>query len=211
MKNLNFISNLPKSSRHMTRSEAEMIIRFNLSEHCYFDHPQDWDKSVYDTLETMGQKVGHNLGFIQFNDQNFPRFMQLCGAMYWDREFDRCCRNMKLNSTDSMPYAECILPVSVILKPSNTYGEYGIITDPYFLNNPADAKTKSESIRIMDQLDKSHNLVKLLVDGYMWAQGCERQVEKRYRNDPDKAYTYLLNNALAQFGLTTRDIRVYHF
>ena len=136
MANRNFNSNassLPNSSRHMNRSEAEMIIRFNLSEHCYFDRPQDWDKSVYDTLETMGQKMGHNLGFMQFNDQYFQRFMQLCGAMYWDREFDRCCRSMKLNGTDSVPYAECILPVSVILKPSNTYGEYGIITDPYFL------------------------------------------------------------------------------
>lgn len=214
MANRNFNSNasiLPNSSRHMNRNEAEMIIRFNLSEHCYFDRPQDWDKSVYDTLETMGQKMGHNLGFMQFNDQYFQRFMQLCGAMYWDREFDRCCRSMKLNGTDSVPYAECILPVSVILKPSNTYGEYGIITDPYFLNNPADVKTKFENIRIIDELDKSHNLVNLLVDGYMWAQGCERQVEKRYKVDPTKAYMYLLNKAFAQFGLTTKDIRVYHF
>ena len=43
MANRNFNSNassLPNSSRHMNRSEAEMIIRFNLSEHCYFDRPQ---------------------------------------------------------------------------------------------------------------------------------------------------------------------------
>ena len=201
---------LPNSSRHMNRNEAEMIIRFNLSEHCYFDRPQDWDKSVFDTLDMMNQKVGHDIRFMMSNDQFFPKFMQLFGAMYWDREFNRCCKSQELNGTDSVPFTDCILPVSLILKPSNTYGEYGIITDPYFLNNPADVKTKFENIRIMDELDKSHNLVGLLVEGYMWARGCERQVEKRYSKDPDKAYQYLLNKALAQFGLTMNDIHVYH-
>jgi len=218
MKNLIYrVSNnfgWPLSSRHMSRSEAAMVIRYNISHNCRFYRPKNdgnWDDTAYTFLEQIDKEVGHDIPFIQLNDGLFSKFMQLFGALYWDREYDRCIKGQRLNGTDSEPYYECVLRYSVILKPENMAGEYGIITDPCFLDNTIDDSTLHENLDIIDELDKSHNLVNLLVDGYMWAQGCERQVEKRYRNDPDKAYTYLLNKAFAQFGLTTKDIRVYHF
>jgi hypothetical protein len=164
---------------------------------------------IMDLLEQINKEVGHNIPFIQLNDELFPKFMQLYGALYWDREYDRCIKKQRLDGTDSEPYYECILWYSVILKPDDMAGEYGIITDPCFLDNTIDDSILQENLDIINELDKSHNLVSLLVDGYMWARGCESQVEKMYCKDPDKEYKDFFNMALAQFGLTMNDIRVY--
>ena len=39
-----------------------------------------------------------------------------------------------------------------------------------------------------------------LVDGYMFAQGIEKQVELEYNNDPNRAIDYLGKKAIDKYG-----------
>ena len=207
MKKNNLSNNLlPKSSRHMNSAEAIFIISFCLSRACRFFRQDFGGKSVFEFREEICQEVGHEIGFIVSNDELFPKFMKYFGAMYWLRCFKQC----EEAGAEQAPLKESILPVGLFLKPDQPR-EYCILADPYFVFNSPDLAIEQNNCNLIDEMNKSHNLVGLLVEGYMWAQGFENQVGGEYRKGGYMtAAEYLHNEALAQFGLTMDLLRVMH-
>lgn len=195
----------PKSSRYMSQAEAFMVISFCLRRACRFFLQDPTGKCVLGFLEEMNKLVGHDIGFIMSNDVFFPKFMKYFGAMYWLRCFKQC----EEAGAEEEPLLESVIPVGVILKPDEPK-EYCIVGDQYFINNPPDSATYESNWSLIEDLNTSHNLVGLLVEGYQWAQGYEKHVEKRYRNDYALAWKYLHNKALAEFGLTMDNLCIMH-
>ena len=195
----------PKSSRHMSQVEAVFVITFCLGRACRFFRQDPTGKSVFGFLEEMNKLVGHEIGFIMSNDELFPKFMKYFGAMYWLRCFKQC----EEAGTEEEPLLESVIPVGIILKPDEPK-EYCIVTDQYFIYNSPNAATYESNWHLIDELNTSHNLVGLLVEGYQWAQGYSKHVEKRYCNGYFHAWNYLHNKALAEFDLTMDNLRVMH-
>jgi len=195
----------PKSSRHMSQAEASFVITFCLRRACRFFVQDSTGMSVFEFLEEMNKLVGHEMGFIMSNDVFFPKFMKYFGAMYWLRCFKQC----EEAGTEEEPLLESVIPVGIILKPDEPK-EYCIVTDQYFIYNSPNAATYESNWHLIDELNTSHNLVGLLVEGYQWAQGYSKHVEKRYCNGYFHAWNYLHNKALAEFDLTMDNLRVMH-
>ena len=195
----------PKSSRYMSQDEAIFVISFCLRRSCRFFLQNPTGKSVFGFLEDMNKIVGYEIGFIMSNDVFFPKLMKYFGAMYWLRCFKQC----EEAGTEEEPLLESVIPVGIILKPDEPK-EYCIVGDQYFINNPPDSATYESNWSLIEDLNTSHNLVGLLVEGYKWAQGYEKHVEKRYHKDYALAWKYLHNKALAEFGIDESHMKIYH-
>lgn len=187
---------LPTSSRHMNREQAEFVIEINLSNNCIFFREQYGAEFVNDFFVKMIQVIGHNPTVQVVDDTNYSKHLRFYGAMYWFRCFDQC----EMESKESIPLADTVLPVSVI-KP----GEYFIVSDKYFIDNTPNEDIRDRNRILLDELDKSQNLIGLLVDGYLWAQGLEKQVQKRYRRNHEDACRYLYRQARREFSITEDD------
>ena len=191
---------LPTSSRHMNRIQAEHVIRTNMQSTCLFFREQYGAEYVNNFFVNLIQVVGHNPWVQVVDDNNYSKHLKLFGAMYWYRCFIQC----EMEGKESIPLVDTILPVSVI-KPE----EFIIVADEFFTYNTLDEDTKNNNRILMDELDKSHNLIGLLVDGYLWAQGHERQVEKKYRRNHDDACRYLYRKARGEFNITEDDVEQF--
>ena len=191
---------LPMSSRHMDRIQAKFVIETNLKNNCLFYRELYGAEYVNDFFVKLIQVVGHNPWVQVVDDNNYSKHLKLFGAMYWYRCFIQC----EMEGKESIPIIDTVLPVSVI-KP----GEFIIVADEFFLDNTLDKETRETNRILMDELDKSHNLIGLLVDGYLWAQGYEKQVEKRYRRNHDDACRYLFRKARSEFNITEDDVEQF--
>ena len=63
-----------------------------------------------------------------------------------------------------------------------------------------DSQVLAQNTILIDELDKKHNMLDSLVDGFMWAQGLEKQVELLYNINPEDAVTHFWKEAIAKFG-----------
>lgn len=187
---------LPTSSRHMNREQAEFVIKTNLTNNCIFFRDQYGAESVNDFFVKMIQVVGHNPMVLVVDENNYSKHLRLEGAMYWYRCFIQC----EMEGKESIPLIDTVLPVSVI-KP----GEFIIVADEFFIDNTPDENIWDNNRILLDELDKSHNLIGLIVDGYLWAQGLEKQVQKRYRRNHEDACRYLYRQARREFSITEDD------
>lgn len=200
---------MPRSSIHMTRAEAKMIIHHNLTVYCRLYRPNmngNWSDTAFSYLDQLNEEVGYDIGYFILNDDLFPKFMRMYGALYWYREY--CW--YEYFGMDVMPtIGDQVLALSCILKPSGKPGEYGLFYDEGY-GHDIHMDIIQENELVVDELNQSHHVEDLMVDGYIWAQNLERQVCKRYRKDHDSALGYLLDQSLKTFGLTKAQVRIMH-
>ena len=191
---------LPTSSRHMNREQAEFVIKTNLTNNCIFFRDQYGAESVNDFFVKMIQVFGHNPMVQVVDENNYSKHLRLEGAMYWYRCFIQC----EVKGKEDIPLVDTILSVSFI-KP----GEFFIVADEYFIDNTPDEDIRENSRILLDELDKSQNLIGLLVEGYLWAQGLEKQVHQRYSKDHEDACRYLYRQARSKFNITEEDLEQF--
>ena len=64
----------------------------------------------------------------------------------------------------------------------------------------AQDQVMAQNALLIDELDKHYNMLNALVDGFMWGQGIEKQVELLFRINPQNAETHFWEEAIAKFG-----------
>ena len=194
-------SGSPMSSRHMNRSQARQVIRDNIINNCILHrNDEGFSDVIFRYIADIEDKLGHTIQFHVSIDECFENNMGLTGASYWFREFENCITSQKLFGTEATPSkTDGIMRVSMVLLSKKPDLDYHILWDEDFCQH-SNPKVFAQNAILIDELDKYHNMLGALVDGYMFAQGIEKQVELEYNNDPNRAIDYLGKKAIDKYG-----------
>lgn len=191
----------PMSSRHMNRSQTRQVFRDSLINNYTVFRAVDEDSCEnFNYIARAEEKLGHKIPFNLSADWNFEDFMGLNGAFYWLREFQCCKMTLMQSGTEAeASKTDEILIRSVLFVSENHHANYLILRDEEFCKMP-DSQVLAQNTILIDELDKKHNMLDSLVDGFMWAQGLEKQVELLYNINPEDAVTHFWKEAIAKFG-----------
>ena len=140
--------------------------------------------------------------YINMNANNFHKYMKFFGAIWWYDQF-------LTDYVDECP--ECVELYSSFILLSDPQTDYIVVT-----NESIFKETIVESdLNVIIDMENKYGFLSSLVDGYMWAQNCERHVTKVYEcsNDIDVSYEhgfdYVTGKACIEFGLTEQDLLVH--
>lgn len=191
----------PVSSRHMNRNQARQVIRENIINNHILSRAVDEDSCEnFYFIARIEHMLEHKIHFNLSADWNFEDLMGLNGVSYWLREFQRCKIMLQQSGTEAEPTkTDEILLRSVLLVSSNHHANYLILQDEEFRNMP-DPQVRAQNALLVDELDKKHNMLEALVEGYLWAQGLEKKLERLYSISPNDAVSYGYLEAVAKFG-----------
>lgn len=189
------------SPRHMNRSQARQVIRESLINNYILSRAVDEDSCEnFNYIARAEEKLGHKIPFNLSVDWNFEDFMGFNGAFYWLREFQRYKMTFNQSGTEAeATKTDEILIRSVLFVSENHHANYLILRDEENCKMP-DPQVLAQNTFLIDELDKKHNMLGALVDGFMWAQGLEKQVEMLFKINQEDAVTYVLREAIAKFG-----------
>lgn len=189
------------SLRHMNRSQARQVFRDSLiNNYTLFRAVNEDSCENFNYIARAEEKLGHKIPFNLSADWNFEEFMGFNGAFYWFREFQRSKMTLMQPGTEAeQTKTDEVLIRSVLLVSINHHANYLILRDEEFskMSNP---QVMAQNTLLIDELDKKHNMLDALVDGFMWAQGLEKQVELLFRISPQNAETHFWKEAIAKFG-----------
>lgn len=189
------------SLRHMNRSQARQVFRDSLiNNYTLFRAVNEDSCENFYHIARAEDKVGRKIPFNLSADWNFEDFMGLNGAFYWLREFQRCKMTLTQSSTEAeLTKTDEVLIRSVLLVSTNHHANYLILRDEEFCKMP-NPQVMAQNALLIDELDKYYNMLNALVDGFIWGQGIEKQVELLFRISPQNAETYFWEEAIAKFG-----------
>lgn len=189
------------SLRHMNRSQARQVFRECLINNYILSRAVDEDSCEnFYHIARAEDKVGHKIPFNLSADWNFEEFMGFNGAFYWFREFQRSKMTLMQPGTEAEPTkTDEVLIRSVLLVSINHHANYLILRDEEFSKMP-NPQVMAQNALLIDELDKHYNMLNALVDGFMWGQGIEKQVELLFRINPQNAETHFWEEAIAKFG-----------
>ena len=189
----------PMSSRHMNRSQARQVIRENIIRNCIL-HRNDEEPHFLEYIVRNEINLGHKIPFYIVLDDEFENFMGFQGAFYWLRQFGFCMKMLEQSGTEATPLkTDVIFMQSVIIISEKNHVIYHIVwdTDIRAIPNPIEMV---QNASLIDELDKNHNMLEAIVDGYMWAQDLDKKVEKKYKIDPSQADAFLIQEAAYKYG-----------
>lgn len=191
----------PMSSRHMNRDQARQVIRENIINNCILHrNDEGFGEAIPHYIADIEESLDHKIPFYVSVDDIFENNMGFIGASYWFREFRHCITFLDKFGTEATPSkTDSIIRVSMVLM-SERYDEvYHILWDEdyckYFAPN-----VYAQNTLLIDELDKNHNMLGALVDGYMWAQGIEKQVVLECNNSIEEAAVYLSMESIEKYG-----------
>ena len=189
------------SPRHMNRSQARQVFRECLINNYTLFRAVDEDSCEnFNYIARAEEKLGHKIPFNLSADWNFEEFMGFNGAFYWFREFQRSKMTLMQPGTEAeQTKTDEVLIRSVLLVSINHHANYLILRDEEF-SKMSNSQVMAQNALLIDELDKKHNMLDALVDGFMWAQGLEKQVELLFRISPQNAETHFWKEAIAKFG-----------
>lgn len=191
----------PISSRHMNRDQARQVIRDNIINNCILHrNDEGFSEVIPHYIADIEEWLGHKIPFHLSVDELFEKNMGLTGASYWFREFENCMTLLNLIGIEAIPSkTDGIMNVSMVLLSEKYDVDYHILWDEDFSKylKPEDF---TQNAFLLDELDKNHNMLGALVDGYMWAQGIEKHVELEYNKDPNMAIDYMVEKAFNKYG-----------
>lgn len=194
----NFI--VPISS--LDRIQATCALLNHLLRVCHFSRQENGNISSQYYFEQMSYHIAHEIRYINMNACNFNKYMKFFGAIWWHDQF-------YLFNVDEDPFEYGLFSSIALL--SDTNRAYYVVNDESFYNESIDETT----IAVIIEMENNYGFLSSLVDGYMWAQGCESQVTKEYNraNDFDEAFSlgfdYITDKARIEFGLTEDELKVY--
>lgn len=188
----------PISSRHMNRNQARQVIRENIINNCILHrNDEGFNSVILEYITEIEDQLGHKIPFHLASDDNFEDQMGCIGAIYWGRTFIEC----KLIGAEASPSrTDGILHRSIILLSEKHDLDYHLLWDEDFCKLATNPKTIAQNIRLIDELDNNYNMLGAIVNGYLWAQSLEQQVEVEFKNNPDQAFAFMSERITDKYG-----------